>query len=159
MDVIALQVFFSYDNDLCVRELTAIKKAIGGKIYPAMHDKRHIALVFISNETPENLVDRLRPVLDVGCVSNYWAQVPTAKIAGKYGGLDTFVSQVRLAYGLVYQRTKPKHVITPQAYARKNRRHDAVAQMPIERGGDREQSENAYESERWRHRSPSPRQQ
>lgn len=54
MDVIALQVFFNYDNDLCVRELSAIKRALGGKVYPAMHDKRHIALIVVSDETPRN---------------------------------------------------------------------------------------------------------
>lgn len=74
-------------------------------------------------------MDRLRPVLEVDCVSNYWAQVPTAKIAGKYGGLDSFASRVRMAHALVYQRTKPKHVFTPQAYARKDRRKHVVGKV------------------------------
>lgn len=150
MEVIALQIFFSYDIDLCVRELTAIKKAIGGKIYPAMHDKRHIALVMVTNETTEQLVDRLRSVLEVGCISNFWAQVPTAKITGKYGNLDSFVSRVRMAYGLVYQRTKPKHVFTPQAYARKDRRHKAVGKVPVE--GDRQPPQHPKSREKYERR-------
>jgi hypothetical protein len=150
--VIALQIFFAYDTDLCLPQLNQIKRALGsGKIWPAMHDKRHIALIIISHETPTALVDRLRPVLEVDAISNYWAQVPTANIAGKFGNLDSFVSQVRLAYGLMYERSKPKHVITPQAYARKDRRQNALGKVPVEGSGDRQKTKNPYQRERRGH--------
>lgn len=121
--VVVLQIFFSYDRELCPNECRAIERRLGGKPRAVMHDKRHLAYVLVTTETPSALLDRLGGVLDVDAVTNYWAFVPTANVASKYGGFDSLKTAIDQAYALVYRRSKPKQVtFEPTAYKRRNHR-------------------------------------
>ncbi|RWA66848.1 hypothetical protein [Mesorhizobium sp.] len=96
--VILLQVLLKYEPELCIREVTALRKALGADTYPVMHGKRHAAFVTIRYGTPAELVERFRHLLEVDAFENYWALIPLKPTAGKFGGLDSLPSRIKFAY-------------------------------------------------------------
>lgn len=110
--VIVLQIFFNYDRELCESECRAIERRLGGKPRKVMHDKRHLGFTLVTDETPSELLERMQPALEVDAISNYWALVPTAMAASKFGGLDSLTTAIDQAYAIVYKRTRPKTIVT-----------------------------------------------
>ncbi|RUT99697.1 hypothetical protein EOD23_24660 [Mesorhizobium sp. USDA-HM6] len=99
--VIVLQVFLNFEIEDCQRELTNLRKALGRGHQPCMHDKRHIGFVLMTNEEPNELLERLRPVLEVDRITNYTATLVLGKAAGKYGGLNSLVTQINAAFNIL----------------------------------------------------------
>ncbi|CAN7290060.1 hypothetical protein [Mesorhizobium sp. LjNodule214] len=96
--VILLQVILKYEPEHCLREVTALRKALGADTYPCMQGKRHAAFVTIRYGTPTELVERFRNWLEVDAFENYWALIPLKPMAGKYGSIDSLPSRIKFAY-------------------------------------------------------------
>lgn len=131
MNVVVLQVFLKRDAEYCLKELDTVKRHIGREIFPAMHDKRHLAIVILTHETPRALVERLRPSLDQDAITNYWAIIPSRNIASKFGNLDSLTIRVAMAYAITLQRSKPQNVIEVQTRRRKNLSKDASVEVGV----------------------------
>ncbi|WP_022697193.1 hypothetical protein [Euryhalocaulis caribicus] len=142
-NVVILQVFFKYDNDLCVRELMSIRTAIGRAFRPAMHDKRHMAFVIQTTETPEELVNRIRNVLEADSIANYWALIPYQNPAGKFGGLDALTTRVRMAYADVRNKAKAKDMRKAERLVRESSDHDTLGKVHVERRGKRKHTQRS----------------
>ena len=135
--VVVLQIFFKYDNDLCLKELGDLRRALQRPFKHAMHDKRHLAFVCNTDETPAQLVDRLAPVLEVDAISNYWATIPYNNMAGKFKGLDSLATHVKMAYAAIKNGDGTKYVGEVKPRFRKGRVRNASIQMPLNSLRDR----------------------
>ena len=128
--VIVLQIFLKRDAEWCDRAIGQIKRAIKRPLYPAMHDRRHISYVITSRETPKQLVDRIRPLLQSEEISNFWAMTPVNNVCSRDGGIDALASRVSMAYANIRKGSKPKNVIHVQV-PRSKLKNKTTVQMPI----------------------------
>jgi len=136
--IVVLQIFFKYDNDLCIKEMSDLRKALNRPFKHAMHDKRHLAFVCNTDETPGQLVNRLAPVLEVDAISNYWATIPYNNMAGKFGGLDSLSTHVKMAYAAIKNGDGTKYLGEVKPPFRKGRSRNAPVQVPLDRLRDRQ---------------------
>lgn len=81
-----------------------------------MHAKRSVGFVIETDETAEQLVERLRPVLDHERFHNFWCFTPGSDITGRDGTVDPLTVRVREAYDRVRQRNQAKKVRKPQRF-------------------------------------------
>jgi hypothetical protein len=134
--VMLLQVFLKFDIDYSDREINAIKRAIGKSSKPCMHNSRHIGFVLTTNETPQELVNRLRDVLEVDNITDYTAVNVLGKPAGKHGGLNSFVTHVGVHFAAL-EAGPAKYLRETQTVIVPNFRQRAPREMSIERRRDR----------------------
>ena len=82
---------------------------------PAMHSKRAVAFVFLTEETAEQLVARLKPTLEsITSVENYWCHTIFDDVVGKDGGFDPLRTYVLEAWEELRKRNKPNYVRQPE---------------------------------------------
>jgi len=129
-NVVLLQIFLKFDAEYCVQALTKIKRAINKPMFPAMHDKRHMAFVIRTNESPQQLVDRLRHSLDDDSITNCWAVIVNRNVACRDGGLDSLKTRVGMAYEQIRSAAKPQHVPNGQVF-KKNLPKNAAVQVAV----------------------------
>jgi len=96
--VVVLQIFLKYELQYCERELKALRQALGRNAHPCMHERRHIAFVITTQESPSELVQRLSDVLEVDNIEDWTAGVMLGGCVGKHGVMNSFVTKVNLAY-------------------------------------------------------------
>lgn len=99
--VVLLQVFLKFEPEHCERELAALRRVLGRTVQPCMHEKRHIGFVMVTNEEPEELLERLRAVLEVDNFVSYTAAIVLGKAAGKHGGLNSLVTRINWAFAIL----------------------------------------------------------
>lgn len=134
--VILLQVFLNFEIELCQREISALRRALGNSVKPCMHEKRHIAFVLTTNEEPQELVDRLRPALETDNIVDFTATLVLGKAAGKHGGLNSLVTRINAAYA-VLDGGPAKHLRDTQRLIVPEVRERALREMDVERRRDR----------------------
>lgn len=134
--VVLLQVFLKFEFEHCEREIKGLRRAIGRTAHPCMHDKRHIGFVMMTNEDPQELLDRLRPVLEVDNITNYTAVIPLGKAAGKHGGMNSLVTRVNWAYS-VLQGGPAKYLRDSQTFIVPDGRKSAPREVKVKPGSMR----------------------
>ncbi|MER9670543.1 hypothetical protein [Mesorhizobium sp. M0203] len=134
--VVVLQVFLNFEIEHCGRELGTLRRFLGAKAHPCMHDKRHIAFVLTTNEEPAELLERLRPALEVDNFTNYTATLVLGKASGKHGGLNSLVTRINSAFA-VLNGGPAKYLRDSQTFIEPNFRKSAPRKMGVERGGNR----------------------
>lgn len=135
--VLLLQVFLRFDIEYCERELKALRRSLGNSAKPCMHNHRHLGFVLTTRETPEDLVQRLRDVLEVDNITDYTAANILGRPAGKHGGLNSFVTHVGVHFAAL-QAGPAKYLRDSQTIIVPNLRKSASRQMGIEGGRDRQ---------------------
>ena len=136
-NVVLLQIFLKRDAEYCIKELADIRRNVRRPLDPAMHDKRHLALVIQTQETPAELMQRLRNVLDVDAINNYWALIPNRNVVSKYGGLDSLATRVKMAYQVILNTTQTQDVREGHLGVGKNFRRNASIEVSIKRSRSR----------------------
>lgn len=131
--VVLLQVFLKYEPENCVREIRVLAKRIGSTAKACAHDKRHIGFVMVSRETPSELLERLGPVLEVDCFTNYFAVLVLGKPAGKHGGMNSLVTRINLAFAAI-ENSPTKYLTESQTTFEQRLGKRAPREMGVERG-------------------------
>ncbi|MGO4638671.1 hypothetical protein AB4Z43_09555 [Mesorhizobium sp. 2RAF45] len=122
--VLLLQVFLRFEIEHCDREVKALRRALGPSAKPCMHEKRHLAFILKTGERPQELVDRLRPVLDVDNFADFTAVAVLGDPAGKHGGLNSLVTHINVAFATL--NTSPtKYLEESQVLVKQYLRKDA----------------------------------
>lgn len=134
--VVLLQIFLRFEIEHCNRELSALRKVMG-KAQPCMHEKRHIGFVLTTQEEPQELLERLRSVLEVDNIMDYTATIVLGKASGKHGGLNSLVTRVNSAFA-VLNGGPAKYLRDSQTVIVPNLRQSAPREMGVERGGNRQ---------------------
>lgn len=129
--VMLLQIFLKFDFDFCEREVKALRRALGNSAKPAMHNNRHIGFVLTTNEEPVELVERLRPALEVDNITDYTAVNVLGKPAGKHGSFNSFVTHVGFHFAAL-QAGPAKHLRDSQTVIVPNFRKGAPREMGVE---------------------------
>ncbi len=129
--VVLLQVFLRFEIENCDREQKALRRALGNSAHPCMHDKRHIAFVLLTREEPDELLERLRPVLEVDNFTDYTAAIVLGKAAGKHGGLNSLVTRINSGYA-VLQGGPAKYLRESQTLIVPDRGKSAPREMGVE---------------------------
>lgn len=134
--VILLQVFLKFEPEHCDYELKRLAKALGPTTKPVMHNKFHIAFIVMTRETPQQLVDRLSPVLEVDRFTDYTAVGVLGKPAGKHGGFNSLVTRITLAYAALNagpsKHLEKREVLVPQRLGKRT-----SGQVSVKGGGMR----------------------
>jgi hypothetical protein len=125
---VLLILAMKFELEDCGRDLAEIQKKIGRWCKRAMHGKRMVALVIMTDETVYEIGARLHEALSsAGSVENFWfgtAPQPN-DIFGQHGNLDPAVTRIGEAWAEAWKRNKPQDMREAQRRnARfKNRRH------------------------------------
>jgi len=125
-----LRVFFQFDLDApgIGHDGMKVGKAIQRWLKPAMHTKRGLAFVVVTNETAGQLVERVRPALDsISSIENYWCHTAPRDVVGKHGSIDPLTKFVHDAWDEVGKRNEPKHV-------RKAKRFQPFSERTVKEG-------------------------
>jgi hypothetical protein len=114
--VLLLRVAFKYEIERTANDISRIHRAINRSwCYPAMHSKRAVAFVILSEESERELVDRVRPTLDrITGIENYWCHIMASDVAAMNGDNDTLTCYVREAWQELGKRNKPNYVRQPE---------------------------------------------
>lgn len=123
--VIVLLIACKRDLEWVGHEVKKVGNALRRPAYPSLHSHRQVAFVVETGETPAELVERLRFVLEIDAFENYWAFVPGPDIAAKHSGTDPFASRVIQAYENVRKRNQAK-------YVRKTERREPVVERTVD---------------------------
>ncbi len=108
--VLLLLLACKRDLEWLGREVRAIGREIRRPMKPTLHSHRQVAFVIQTNETSTQLMERLRPVLDVDGIENYWCFTPGSDIASKNGVLDSLAGYVKKAFANVRQWNETEHM-------------------------------------------------
>ncbi len=109
--VYILRVCFTQDLEYTKRYIARIISALRRPAKTAMHTKREIGFVIITNETDAQLVDRLRPTLEeIEFIENWWCHRAPPVIVAKYGSMDTLSTFVGQAWEEIRKRRHSKYV-------------------------------------------------
>jgi len=114
--VLLLRIAFKYELERTANDIHRIHRAINRNwCFPAMHSKRAVAFVILSEESEKELVDRIRPHLEkISGIENFWCHILPCEIAAKDGATDPLVSYVREAWEELRKRNKPDYVRQPE---------------------------------------------
>jgi hypothetical protein len=118
LSVRLLLVATKFDIEEHAHEITKVGRAIQRPFKPAMHSRRSIAFVIETEETSEQLVKRMRPVLNNDRFLNFWAFTPGSDIAGRDGVNDPLATYVIGAHARVRQRNQSKNVRKRKSWER-----------------------------------------
>lgn len=147
--VLMFRVLFKYELEHCQRDVMAIGKAIKRHLRPAMHSKRGIAFVIVTDETSTELMDRVGPTLaGIGAIENYWCHTAATDIAAMNGDMDPLVTFTRDAYAEARKRNHAKNVPKPERrkfgdiWGVKHRVSGAPVEMGVPRNGMRDSPKN-----------------
>jgi hypothetical protein len=81
----------------------------------AMFTRRGVALVVVTDETPRQLVDRLRSTLEsVTTLEDFWCHSLPADVAGRHGNLDTLEERGREAWAHARKLNETQHMRKPK---------------------------------------------
>jgi hypothetical protein len=104
--VLLLVVCFTYSPTANGNFVGRIAKHINAPFKAAMHSKLGIALVIQTAEASEELVDRLRPILEGEAVENIWCYTPVNNVASLLP-LDPLTDYVKEAWKAVNTYNNP----------------------------------------------------
>lgn len=82
---------------------------------PAMHSKRAVAFVILTEETAKELKARLKPMLDrITSMENYWVHTILDDVEGMAGDFDPLRTYVTEAWQELRKRNNSKYVRQPE---------------------------------------------
>jgi hypothetical protein len=112
---ITVMVALKFDLEHAQSDVHKIGAAIGGVRFPAMHSRRGVAYVVVTEESEDQLLDRLRPTLKaLASVDNCWAFIIDRNVAALHGSIDPLVSRVNEAWDRAWQRNQSKNMRHPK---------------------------------------------
>ena len=114
--VLLLRVGFKYEMERTANDISRIHRAINRSwCFPAMHSKRMVAFVILTEESEKELVDRVRPALDrITGIENYWCHIMPSDVAAMNGDSDPLTCYVREAWEELRKRNNPNYVRQPE---------------------------------------------
>jgi hypothetical protein len=113
--VLLLRVCLTVEIERTASAVGTIINAVKRWCKPAMHSKRAVAFVILTEETTEELIGRLRPTLEsISSVENYWCHTVLDDVVGRHGGLDPLRTYVLEAWEELRKRNKPNYVRKPE---------------------------------------------
>ncbi|NUJ80686.1 hypothetical protein HUN39_11740 [Methylocystis sp. FS] len=108
--VVLLHLSMKYELEDCGRDLAVIQKSIGRWCKRGMHGKRMVALLITTEESVQEIGERLRPVIGIlDSVENFWimAAPKPNDVFGQHGNLDPAVHRIGEAWVEAWERNKP----------------------------------------------------
>jgi len=82
---------------------------------PAMHSKRAVAFVILTEETAAQLERRLKSTLEgITSVENYWCHTILDDVVGRHGHVDPLRTYVLEAWQELRKRNGPNYVRQPE---------------------------------------------
>lgn len=82
---------------------------------PAMHGKQAVGFVILTEETPTELLQRIKPRLEaVTSVENYWCHAIFDDLVGRDGDFDPLRTYVVEAWQELRKRNKPEYFRKPE---------------------------------------------
>jgi hypothetical protein len=114
--VLLLRVGFLYELERTANDVSRIHRTIKRRwCYPAMHSKRMVAFVIVTEESPKRLMDRVGPTLEaISAIENYWCHYIFDDIVAKNGNMDPLTCYVREAWQEVRKRNSTDYVREPE---------------------------------------------
>jgi hypothetical protein len=110
-----IRVCFLYEIEKIGGEVGRIIKAVQRWVRPAMHSKRAVGFVILTEEAPQELMQRLGPVLEgITSVENWWCHTVLSDVVGRHGSLDPLTTYVLEAWEVLRERNNPKYVRQPE---------------------------------------------
>jgi hypothetical protein len=111
-----LHVAFRLEIENLAYEVPKIIRAINRNwVRPAMHTKGGVAFVLLTEERPEGLMQRVKPVLEgITAVDNYWLITLLDDVIARHGTMDALATIVSEAWEEVRKRNKPNYVREPE---------------------------------------------
>jgi hypothetical protein len=111
-----LHVAFRLEIENLAYEVPKIIRAINRNwVRPAMHTKGGVAFVILTEEAPDRLMQRVRPVLEgITAVDNFWLITPLDDVVARHGTMDALASFVSDAWEEVRKRNKSNYVREPE---------------------------------------------
>ena len=132
-NVLVLQVIFKRDLEYCKDELMAISRAVANKFKRAMHASRNLAFVITTNESEQELMNRLAFVLDQGCIEDCWCYQAPRVVVSTRKGLDSLESYIKFAHSEIGKPRETYHVEKRQRFPRRevSVSEDIVRSAPV----------------------------
>jgi hypothetical protein len=113
--VMLLRVCFAVEIEAAGPAVARIIRAAKRWCRPAMHSKRAVAFVFLTEEKADQLLDRLKPTLEeITSVENYWCHTILDDVVGRYRSVDPLRTYVMEAWEELRKRNKPYYVRQPE---------------------------------------------
>ncbi|AMN43233.1 hypothetical protein [Rhodoplanes sp. Z2-YC6860] len=113
--VMLLRVAFQYEIEKTASAIPRIVTAVKRWCRPAMHSKRMVGFVILTEETSEQLMDRLRPTLEsITAIENYWCHTILNDVVGRERNMDPLTFYVGEAWQELRKRNDPKYVRKPE---------------------------------------------
>jgi hypothetical protein len=109
--VMLLRVALQYEIEKAASAVPRIISATKCWCKPAMHSKRMVAFVILTEETSEQLMDRLRPSLDsLTAIENYWCHTILPDVVARERNVDALTTYVREAWEELRKRNDPQNM-------------------------------------------------
>jgi hypothetical protein len=109
--VMLLRVAFLLEIENIASEVSKIIRATRRWVRPAMHSKRAVGFVILTEETEDQLVQRLMPTLEsISAVENYWCHIMVGNVVARHGSLDPLTTYVAEAWEELRKRNQPNYV-------------------------------------------------
>jgi hypothetical protein len=113
--VMLLRVCLTVEIENAAHVVGQIIKATKRWVRPAMHSKRAVAFVILTEETADQLVRRLRDTLEgISSVENYWCHSIFDDVIGRNGHVDPLRTYVLEAWQELRKRNHPQYVRQPE---------------------------------------------
>lgn len=136
--VLVLQIMFKRDLEYCADELRVIHRAIAQTYKRAMHTSRNIGFVVTTSESSQELMSRLRSVLDEGPIEAMWCYSAPSDLVSNRGGLDSLETYIKLANAEIGKRRNPEYVREIEVRSPRRqfeRRENTVGGTPVKMRG------------------------
>jgi hypothetical protein len=124
--VLLLVVCFTYPPTANGNFVGRIAKHINAPFKAAMHSKLGLALVIQTNETQDDLMDRLRPILEGQAVETAWCYTPCENVASLFSP-DPLTERIKEAWKAVNAYNNPPKRPSRQQILMKHRADDDPA--------------------------------
>lgn len=99
-----------------------------------MHASRNIAFVITTQETDEELVERLGPVLEAGAIEDYWCFAAPGHVVSSKGTLDSLGTYIKFAYSEIGKQSHAKNMTKSKVRTSGHfqRREDRISSAPVQ---------------------------
>jgi hypothetical protein len=90
-----LDIKFKYEFSWCEKDAIKIidlLEAVSGEVKGGMYTEKTRCMIFVSKETPKQLIDRIKPILsELNSIDNYWCGECPSAFWAKDGAFDPAV--------------------------------------------------------------------
>lgn len=110
--VLELTIKLKYDwENLSRNDLGRIASATNRWMKRAKYGGKVIGMLVVTDETAQDLLDRIRPELDnISVIEDFWCQTAGSDGVGRFGGMCPFHTAIGAAWEEARKRNNPKKV-------------------------------------------------